>query len=154
MSAQKRIAKELAEVTSNPPAGMIIGLVDESNVHNWDITMDGPEGSPYVGGKFKLLLTLPVEYPFKPPTINFKTRIWHPNVTFDEQGSMCIGILKGDTWKPSSRIMNVLIATQNLLIEPVPDDALETSSAELFKNNRPLYEKEAKKYTAQYAIGK
>src|ERR1700722_6159615 len=80
------------------------------------------------GGKFKLLLTLPVEYPFKPPTINFKTRIWHPNVTFDEQGSMCIGILKGDTWKPSSRIMNVLIATQNLLTEPVPDDALETSS--------------------------
>jgi ubiquitin-protein ligase len=50
--------------------------------------------------------------------------------------------------------MNVLIATQNLLIEPVPDDALETSSAELFKNNRPLYEKEAKKYTAQYAMGK
>lgn len=40
--------QELAEVTSNPPAGMTIGLVDESNVHNWDITMDGPEGSPYV----------------------------------------------------------------------------------------------------------
>ena len=40
--------QELAEVTSNPPAGMTIGLVDESNLHNWDITMDGPEGSPYV----------------------------------------------------------------------------------------------------------
>ena len=41
-------AQEFAEVTSNPPAGMTIGLVDESNLHNWDITMDGPEGSPYV----------------------------------------------------------------------------------------------------------
>jgi ubiquitin-conjugating enzyme E2 D/E len=67
---------------------------------------------------------------------------------------MCIGILKGDTWKPSSRITNVLIATQNLLIEPVPDDALEASSADLFKTNRPAYEKEAKKYTAQYAVAK
>jgi ubiquitin-conjugating enzyme E2 D/E len=63
-------------------------------------------------------------------------------------------MLKGDIWKPSSRIMNVLIATQNLLIEPVPDDALEASSAELFKNNRPAYEKEARKYTVQYAMGK
>jgi ubiquitin-protein ligase len=35
-------------VTSNPPAGMTIRFVDESNVHNWEITMDGPEGSPYV----------------------------------------------------------------------------------------------------------
>lgn len=40
--------QEFAEVTGNPPAGMTIGLVDESNVHNWAITMDGPEGSPYV----------------------------------------------------------------------------------------------------------
>lgn len=27
---------------------MTVGLVDEANVHNWDIVMDGPEGSPYV----------------------------------------------------------------------------------------------------------
>lgn len=67
---------------------------------------------------------------------------------------MCIGILKGDTWKPSSRIMNVLVATQNLLVEPVPDDALESGAAELFNTNRAAYEKEAKKFTAQYAMGK
>lgn len=41
-------------MTSNPPAGMTIALVDESNVHNWDITMDGPEGSPYVVCLFAL----------------------------------------------------------------------------------------------------
>lgn len=39
--------QELAEVTSNPPAGIKVSLVDESNVHNWNIVMDGPEGSPY-----------------------------------------------------------------------------------------------------------
>ena len=35
-------------MTSNPPAGMTIALADESNVHNWDITMEGPEKSPYM----------------------------------------------------------------------------------------------------------
>ncbi|KAF4626495.1 hypothetical protein G7Y89_g11667 [Cudoniella acicularis] len=150
-SSQKRISKELAEVTTNPPAGITVSLVDEANVHNWNIVMDGPEGSPYAGGKFKLLLVLPTDYPFKPPKINFKTRIWHPNVTFDEHGSMCVGILKPEAWKPSSKIMSVLTATQQLLIEPVPDDALEANAAEKFKNNRAEFNKEAKEWTKKYA---
>ena len=109
---------------------------------------------PFQGGKFKLLLVLPTEYPFKPPVINFKTRIYHPNITFDDQGSMCIGILKADAWKPSSKIMSVLTATQQLLAEPVPDDALEASIAEKFKSDRNAFNAEAKKYTKQYAMGK
>lgn len=161
-------------MTSSPPAGIKVSLVDESNVHNWNVVLDGPEGSPYAvpipqslpserqtnpslssqGGKFKLLLVLPTEYPFKPPVINFKTRIYHPNVTFDDQGSMCIGILKADAWKPSSKIMSVLAATQQLLAEPVPDDALEAAIADKYKNDRKEYNMEAKKYTKQYATGK
>jgi len=50
--------------------------------------------------------------------------------------------------------MNVLVATQNLLVEPVPDDALEAQAAEMYKNDRPAYEKEAIKYTEKYAKGK
>jgi len=150
-SAQKRITKELQEVTDSPPAGMKVSLVDEANVHNWNIVMDGPDGSPYAGGKFKLLLVLPADYPFKPPKINFKTRIYHPNVTFDEHGSMCLGILKPEAWKPSSKILAVLSAAQQLLAEPVPDDAVEASAAEKFKNNRKEFDREAKEYTKKYA---
>jgi hypothetical protein len=40
--------QEYAEVTSNPPAGITVAFVDEADVHKWNITMDGPEGSPYV----------------------------------------------------------------------------------------------------------
>jgi len=150
-SSQKRISKELAEVTTSPPAGIKVSLVDEANVHNWNIIMDGPEGSPYAGGKFKLLLVLPTDYPFKPPKISFKTRIFHPNVPFDEHGSMCIGILKPEAWKPSSKIMSVLAATQQLLVEPVPDDAVEQDAADKYKNRREVFNKEAKEYTKKYA---
>ncbi|MBN6743424.1 hypothetical protein JKG47_23810, partial [Acidithiobacillus sp. MC6.1] len=79
---------------------------------------------------------------------------YHPNITFDDQGSMCIGILKADAWKPSSKIMSVLTATQQLLSEPVPDDALEASIAEKFKGDRKGFEAEAKRYTKMYATGK
>jgi ubiquitin-protein ligase len=64
---------------------------------------------------------------------------------------MCIGILKPEAWKPSSKIMSVLTATQQLLAEPVPDDAVEMGAAEKFKNDRPQFNKEAREYTRKYA---
>jgi len=151
MASVKRINKEYAEVIATPPPGIKVSLVDDSNIHNWKIIMDGPADSPYAGGKFELLLVLPHEYPFKPPKISFKTRIYHPNVTFDEHGAMCIGILKPEAWKPSSKILAVLDATQQLLSEPVPDDAVEASAAEKFKNDRKAFDKEAREYTKKYA---
>ncbi|RDW70408.1 putative ubiquitin-protein ligase-2 [Coleophoma crateriformis] len=150
-NSQRRITKELAEVTSDPPAGVTVSLANESNVHEWNIMMDGPPGTPYAGGKFKLLLVLPTDYPFKAPTLNFKTKIWHPNVTFDEKGSMCLGMLKGDVWKPSSKIMSILTAAQQLLVEPNPDDAVEASIAQKFKEDKAGFIKEAQEYTKKYA---
>jgi ubiquitin-protein ligase len=47
MGSQKRIAKELAELTESPPAGITIELANESNLYEWKVFMDGPEGSPY-----------------------------------------------------------------------------------------------------------
>lgn len=64
---------------------------------------------------------------------------------------MCIGILKPENWKPSSKIISVLQATQQLLVEPVPDDAVETSAAEMFKNDKAKFDKDAKEYTKKYA---
>ncbi len=138
-------------------------------MHKWNIVLDGPEGSPYAvsvalffwsktplsypyqGGKFKLLLVLPTDYPFKPPKLNFKTKIYHPNVTNDEHGSMCLGMLKGDVWKPSSKLTSVLTAAQQLLVEPVPDDAVQTDAADLYKNDRKEFDKKAKEWTKKHA---
>ena len=32
---------------SSPPHGFSVSLVDESDLHKWDVVMDGPEGTPY-----------------------------------------------------------------------------------------------------------
>ena len=52
--------------------------------------------------------------------LSFRTRIYHPNVTNDEKGSMCLGILRSDNWKPSCKINQVLEMAQGLLVEPNP----------------------------------
>ena len=41
------------------------------------------------------------EYPFKPPKISFKTRIYHPNV--DEKGQVCLPIVAAENWKPATK---------------------------------------------------
>lgn len=64
---------------------------------------------------------------------------------------MCIGILKPEAWKPSSKIMSVLTATQQLLVEPVPDDSVEASAGEKYKNDRKAFDKEAREATKKWA---
>ncbi|KAJ5492932.1 Ubiquitin conjugating enzyme E2 B [Penicillium diatomitis] len=152
MASQKRIGKELSELTASPPEGISVELADEADLFKWKVFMNGPEGSPYEGGKFLVNLTLPNEYPFKPPTVSFGTKIYHPNVTNDEKGSMCLGMLRADEWKPSSKIAAVLEFARQLLLEPMPDDAVEGRIAEQYKSDRKRYDEIAREWTRKWAM--
>ncbi|KAI5841115.1 ubiquitin-conjugating enzyme/RWD-like protein [Morchella snyderi] len=150
MAAQKRIHREYAEIEASPIPGIAVHSIDE-DMFKWSIELTGPKDSVYAGGTFKLLLTLPTNYPFKPPVLAFQTKIYHPNVSNDDKGSMCLGILRSDQWKPSCKIMSVLEMARGLLVEPNPDDAVETTIAEQFKSDKAQFEKNAKSWVKQYA---
>ncbi|MCJ1361089.1 hypothetical protein MMC16_000186 [Acarospora aff. strigata] len=151
---QKRIAKELAEITKDPPEGITASLLSESDVYKWHIVLTGPENSPYAGGRFTLHLSLPPEYPFKPPTLSFLTKIYHPNISNDDKGSMCLGMLRSDEWKPSSKISAVLRFARQILVEPMPEDAVEGAIAEQFRRERAEFERVARSWVRLYAGGK
>lgn len=161
--------KELGDVTNTPPPGCSIKLANEDDINLWDVTMDGPPESPYTvslinlkskqrnvliaeqGGKFHIQITLPKEYPFKPPTLTFRTKIYHPNVTNDDRGAMCLGILRADEWKPPNKIADVLKLVIAVLKAPQPDDAVEAGIADEFKNNRKQFDKTAHEWVKKYA---
>ncbi|KAI4838607.1 ubiquitin-conjugating enzyme [Aureobasidium sp. EXF-8845] len=148
--ANKRIVTELGQVSTNPVPGTSVQLAEEGNVFLWDVVMQGPEDSIYANGKFKISVSLPKEYPFKPPTVSFKTKIYHPNVSNDDKGTMCLGMLRSDEWKPPNKIRDVLMLVRQILAAPQPDDAVESRIADEYKNNREVFEKNAKEFIAKY----
>ncbi|KAK4150777.1 ubiquitin-conjugating enzyme/RWD-like protein [Chaetomidium leptoderma] len=152
-SQNKRIAKELGEVTTSPPAGITVTLPNDSDLHKWHVVLEGPENTVYAGAKFGLIVSLPVEYPFKAPTVTFATRIYHPNVTNDSIGSICLGPLKAENWKPSTKLAGVLEAVRALLAEPMPDDPLEARIADEYRSDRKEFDKNARVYVQRYAKG-
>lgn len=144
----KRISKELLEFQKDPPTNCSAGPDDECDLFKWSATIVGPEKSVYEEGIFFLNIVFPREYPFKPPNINFKTRIYHPNIS--SSGSICLDILK-DQWSPALTISKVLLSICSLLTDPNPDDPLVPDIADLYEDDREKYDKNAREWTRKFA---
>merc|ERR1712130_604329 len=115
-SATKRINKELADLTKDPPSSCSAGPVGDDLFH-WQSTIMGPKESPYEGGIFFLNIHFPTDYPFKPPKVQFTTKIYHCNV--NNNGSICLDILQSQ-WSPALTISKVLLSVCSLLTDPNP----------------------------------
>lgn len=126
-------------------------LPDDNNLALWHVVLAGPANTPYANGKFGIKVELPPNYPFHPPKVNFVTRIYHPNVTHDAAGNVCIAMLKNDQWKPALKLNAVLEAVRAILVQPNPDDPLETRIADEFKAEPDVFLKQATDITKRYA---
>lgn len=57
-----------------------VGLEDE-DLFKWRVCFQGPENTPFEGGLYEATLRFPVEFPYQPPKMVFKTEMFHPNST-------------------------------------------------------------------------
>uniref|UniRef100_A0A3B3DUK7 E2 ubiquitin-conjugating enzyme n=1 Tax=Oryzias melastigma TaxID=30732 RepID=A0A3B3DUK7_ORYME len=120
----------------------------DDNIYEWRSTILGPPGSVYEGGVFFLDIAFSPDYPFKPPKVTFRTRIYHCNI--NSQGVICLDILK-DNWSPALTISKVLLSICSLLTDCNPADPLVGSIATQYTTNRPEHDKIAKQWTKRYA---
>jgi len=139
--------KELAEITLDPPPNCSAGPKGD-NLYEWVSTILGPPGSVYEGGVFFLDIHFPPEYPFKPPKVLFRTRIYHCNI--NSQGVICLDILK-DNWSPALTISKVLLSICSLLTDCNPADPLVGSIATQYLQNRDEHDRIARLWTKRYA---
>jgi len=146
-NAAKRIQKELAEISLDPPCNCSAGPKGD-NIFEWVSTIMGPADSPYADGVFFLDISFSADYPFKPPKVTFRTRIYHCNI--HSNGNICLDILK-DNWSPALTISKVLLSICSLLTDCNPNDPLVGNIAQQYLTNREEHDRMAAEWTKRYA---
>ena len=158
-NVMENIKKEYMEINNSPNSniGVTVGLPNELNFFEWQVTMIGPKDSSYKGGIFILSIKFPQDYPNHPPEVCFQTPIYHVNVnpkksynsTGEPLGHVCISTL--NWWKPEYKMTEVLINIFGLFYMANPDSPYGIDRANEFRNNRALYEEKIKYFTKKYA---
>ncbi|XP_017065202.1 ubiquitin-conjugating enzyme E2 11 [Drosophila eugracilis] len=145
-----RIKRELQDIRKHPPPNCNADMYEE-DLFRWTAGVDGPAGSVYEGGHFRLDIRFPSSYPFRPPRIRFNTRIYHCNV--DSRGAICLDVL-GERWSPVMNVAKVLLSIYVLMSECNPEDPLVMCIADQYKTNRKEHDKIARHWTKLFAMTK
>lgn len=151
------LMNQLAELTKNPIDGFSVGLVDDANIYEWQIMIEGPSGTLWEGGLFPATLTFPSSYPASPPVMRFTTpNFFHPNVYPD--GKVCISILHeakedqfneqesmSEKWRPILGIEGILVSVVSMLNDPNLDSPANIDAAVCMKKDFEAYKKRIRK---------
>ncbi|XP_065173871.1 ubiquitin-conjugating enzyme E2 S [Atheta coriaria] len=141
------IVKEMQDLVSSPPEGIKV-QINEEDVTDIQAFIEGPAGTPYTSGLFKVKLTLGKDFPQTPPKAYFFTKIFHPNVAAN--GEICVNTLKKD-WKPDLGIKHILLTIKCLLIVPNAESALNEEAGRLLLEHYDDYSQRAKMMTEIHA---
>ena len=151
--AESRIYKEIEEIYLNPPDNVSAGPINDKDIYHWEAVITGPEETDYKDGVFLLDIHIPKEYPYKPPSCEFKTKIWHPNID-PNNGYICITTLKEKYWNPSLTISNILMTIMLLLYKPNFDDPLNWDAKDEYIKTPEKYKEKVKKWVKDYSFKK
>lgn len=143
----KRLRKEFDDFLRDPPPNCSAGPKD-GNFYNWSASIIGPQGSPYEGGKFELDLQFSEAYPYSPPRVTFRTRIYHCN--FDIRGNVSVDIL-GIRWSPALTVAKLLLSLSSLLADCTPMQPLSPAIAAQYLSDREEHDRIARLWTKLYA---
>jgi len=144
--AQRRLIHDLTKVRREEDAGGLIGIsagpAGETDLRVWNAVILGPEDTCYEDGTFTLKMEFTDQYPIKPPTVRFTSKMFHPNVYAD--GSICLDILQRN-WSPTYDVISILTSIRSLLNDPNPNSPANNEAAKLFVEDRRLYDAKVRK---------
>uniref|UniRef100_A0A0A9CYW8 E2 ubiquitin-conjugating enzyme n=1 Tax=Arundo donax TaxID=35708 RepID=A0A0A9CYW8_ARUDO len=143
----RQLATELKNLDESPPEGIKV-IINDDDFTTIFADIEGPAGTPYENGVFRMKLLLSRDFPQSPPKGFFLTKIFHPNIA--TSGEICVNTLKKD-WNPSLGLRHVLLVVRCLLIEPFPESALNEQAGKMLLENYE-YARHARLYTGIHAL--
>lgn len=127
--------RDFGRLRADPPQG-VAGAPCADNVMVWNAIIFGPEDTPFEEGTFRLVLRFDENYPTRPPTVRFVSKMFHPNVYAD--GDLCLDILQ-NRWSPTYDVSAILTSVQSLLHDPNPNSPANAEAAKLFREDQREY---------------
>jgi len=147
----KSVLMQLSRLPEQLEGSGISYEFNEADPMDIQVSVIGPEQTPYEGGLFRIKLALPSDFPLSPPKAFVLTKIFHPNIS--DKGEVCVNTLKRD-WDPSKwSLAQILLTIRCLLIVPFPESALNEKAGRLFMESYDEYAAHARMMTSVHAIG-
>jgi ubiquitin-protein ligase len=168
-----RISEEYAKLKKLYSDGVISQLkafdANNKSVDHLAVCFNGPKGTAYQGGIFKMEIKFPADYPNHPPFVRLHTPIWHPNfwpkpTEYEGKRNICLALVdpeltgKQGGWSPSKTIVTVIQAiiamlnTKGSYINPT--DVFNKKAAEEMIKNPKDFDEKVKQLTKKYANDK
>ena len=150
LQTMKYLKTEFNALQNDPilSLGATVGLPDPNNIFHWNITLVGPQDTPYAGGMFFLTADFPETYPKTKPEVRFTNKIYHLNVR-ESDGHICISTL--NQWVPNTPMVSVISAIFALFYEQNPLSPYSGSMAIQYKLRRNEFNRIAAEWTRKYA---
>ena len=121
------------------------------NPFEWKAVINGPIGTPYEGGYYKLKITFSKDFPNSGPIIKFITKIYHCNIS--DNGSICLNLIKKwnpKNWNPKTTMDEIFKSIYHMLAVQNPEDPYYDRGT-IYKNHREQFDKNAREYRDKYA---
>lgn len=148
---QKRLAKDLKDLTDN---GFDVGPEnpgDEMALDVFCVTLQGPKDTPYEGGRWRVRFTIGTNFPFNSPSVGFVDKILHPNIDWNS-GSVCLDALN-KKWSPVFTLRHIMeTLLPYLLAYPNPEDPLNREAAAMLKATPEAYTAKVLEATKRYSL--
>ena len=155
MSVRSRyLTREVSDIQSCMPKTCKVSFGDVDDLRQFTLMIQPDEGY-WKGGMFVFNIHVPAEYNIKPPTVECKTRIWHPNI--NEDGKICLSILRehsldGTGWLPTRTLKDVVLGLNSLFTDLCDfDDPLNINAAEQHSLDEKGFERKVRDYIHWYA---
>ncbi|CAI7626405.1 unnamed protein product [Penicillium glandicola] len=146
----RRIGKEIADIHADAHSQIKAEpFGNQDDVTHLRGSFPGPPGTPYEGGTYNIDIKIPTDYPFRPPTMKFETKVWHPNVS-SQTGAICLDTLSS-AWSPVLTIKSALLSLQSLLSTPEPKDPQDAEVANMLLKSPKEFERVAREWAVIYA---